>query len=284
VLDGMTRATPVPPVPPRAPEAPPARLRLEAVRHAYGARLALDGVEVSVAPGEFAALVGPNGAGKTTLLRVAAGLLAPSSGRVLLDGADLARLDRRRLARRVGGVAAAEESPFPFTVAETVLLGRHPWRGRFGPPSEVDRAAVEGALRATGLQDLASRPLPTLSTGERQRAALARALAQDPDVLLLDEPTAHLDLGQRLRTLAVLRRAAARGKCILAAFHDLSLAALAADRLVLLVAGRVVASGPPGDVLTRDRMREAFGAEVDLVPHPRTGTPVVVPVAEAGRP
>jgi iron complex transport system ATP-binding protein len=256
------------------------RLRLEAVRHAYGAHVALDAVDLEVAPGEFVALVGPNGAGKSTLLRVAAGLLRPSSGRVLLDGADLRTLDRRLLARRIGGVAAQEDAVFPFTVRETVALGRHPWRGRFAPLSDEDRRAVEAALEATRLEALASRPLPSLSTGERQRAALARMLAQDPGVLLLDEPTAHLDLGHRLRILAVLRAQAARGKAVLAALHDLSTAAMGADRLVCLVAGRVVASGAPADVLTPARIREAFGAEVSVIPHPRTGAPVVAPFAE----
>jgi iron complex transport system ATP-binding protein len=257
--------------------APAAALRLEGVGFAYRGHPVLAGVDLDVAAGEVVALVGPNGAGKTTLLRVAAGLLPPATGRVLVGGEDLRSIDRRVLARRVGGVAAQEEAVFPFRVRETVALGRHPWRGRFAAPTAADEAGVEAALDATDLRRLADRVVPSLSTGERQRAAFARALAQDAAVLLLDEPTAHLDLGHRAGVVATMRREGARGKAVLAAFHDLSLAALAADRMVLLVAGRVVASGTPAEVLTPERIREAFGADVAVMAHPRTGTPVVAP-------
>lgn len=255
-----------------------ARLVLDDVRFAYGAHEALAGVSLEVGPGEKVAVLGPNGAGKSTLLRVASGYLRPAAGRVLLDGRDLAGIPRREAARRISGVAADESHDFPFTVREAVALGRHPWRGAFAPPSERDRERVETALGRTHLLPLADRRLPSLSSGERQRVALARCLAQDAEVLLLDEPTAHLDLGHQLRLLAALSRHAATRRCaVLAAIHDVNLAAGWADRVVLLVAGEVVAQGTPRDVLTEERLEAAFGAPVRVLPHPDADAPLIVP-------
>ena len=255
-----------------------ATLRLEGVRFAYGAREVLAGVTVEVGPGERVAVVGPNGAGKSTLLRVASGHLTPSAGRVLLDGRDLAGLPRREAARQVGGMASEESHDFPFTVRESVALGRHPWRGAFRPPSAADREAVEGALAVAHLVDLAERPLPSLSSGERQRAALARSLAQGAGLLLLDEPTAHLDLGHQVRLLDVVRaHVEGSSRAALAVLHDLNLASAWATRVVLLHAGTVLADGAPRDVLTGTRVAEAFGAEVHLVAHPEGGPPLLVP-------
>jgi iron complex transport system ATP-binding protein len=256
-----------------------ARLAVEDVRFGYAEREVLAGASLEVTSGEFVAIVGPNGAGKTTLLRLAAGLLAPASGRVTLDGQDVRAAPRRALARRLSGVAAAEDAAFPFTVRETVALGRHPWRSAFGPLTAEDRRHVDEAIEAADLRGLEDRALPALSTGERQRAAAARCLAQDADVLLLDEPTAHLDLGHQLRILRTLRDAAKRrGKAVLAALHDLNLAALVADRVAVLREGRIVADGPPKAVLTAALVREAFGAEVEVLDHPRTGAPVIAPL------
>jgi iron complex transport system ATP-binding protein len=258
------------------------RLSLEDVRFAYGtsagAADALAGVSLALRSGERVAVIGPNGAGKSTLLRVASGLLPPSSGRVLLDGADLARLPRAVAARRLAGVAAEEAHDFPFRVRESVALGRHAWRGAFAPPSATDEERVVHALAGTALTELAERPVASLSSGERQRVALARALAQDADVLLLDEPTAHLDLGHQTRLLALVgRHVAARGGAALAALHDVNLAAAWADRLVLLVAGRIVGEGTARDVLTEAALERAFGAPVRVVEHPDRDLPLVVP-------
>jgi iron complex transport system ATP-binding protein len=253
-------------------------LTLEEVRYAYGGREALAGVSLQVAAGEVVALVGPNGAGKSTLLRVAAGLLTPSTGRVMLEGEDLRKVPRRLLARRVGGVSATEEAQFPFTVRESVALGRHPWRSTFGPMSADDARRVEDALAATGLTALADRPVPALSTGERQRVAVARCLAQDARLWLLDEPTAHLDLGHHQRVLALLRQAATdAGKGILAALHDLNAASSVADRVVLLCRGEVLAEGAPRDVLTPARVAEAFEAQGDVLTHPVSGASFLAP-------
>jgi iron complex transport system ATP-binding protein len=197
---------------------------------------------------------------------------------VLVDGRDLAGLSAREAALRVSGVAQHEAAEFAFTVREVVALGRfarlRPWSG----PSPEDDAAVDAAVERLDLAAVADRPVSALSGGERRRASLARCLAQDADVLLLDEPTAHLDLGHELALLSTLSALAReRGKAVLAALHDVNLASLFADRLVLLVAGRVACEGPPAAVLTPARIEEAFGARTTVLPHPRTGAPVVVP-------
>jgi iron complex transport system ATP-binding protein len=255
-----------------------AQLGFEAVHFAYGDHDVLTDVSFEVGPGERVAILGPNGAGKSTLLRLASGYLVPTGGHVWLDGWDVATLPRREAGRRIGGVAADEAHEFPFTVREAVALGRHPWRGAFAPPSVTDEARVEDALASADLAGLAARPLPSLSSGERQRVALARCLAQDAEVLLLDEPTAHLDLGHQVRLLALVAQHVERGrKSALAVLHDLNLAAGWADRVVLLVEGRVVADGPPGEVLDAARVSAAFGAPVTVLEHPDAAVPLLVP-------
>lgn len=257
-------------------------LDLEAVRFAYGAHEVLRGVSCRLGRGERVALLGPNGAGKSTLLKVAAGSLVPQGGEVRLEGTPLARLPRALAARRIGGVAASESAEFPLRVRESVALGRHPWRAAFGPPRAQDEAAVDAALAACDLVALAGRPVPALSSGERQRVALARALAQEADVLLLDEPTAHLDLGHQQRLLAAVgREARTRGVAVLAALHDINLAAAWADRVLLLVDGRVEGDGLPGEVLTAARVEAAFGAPVHVLAHPEGGGPLLVPRGRA---
>lgn len=257
------------------------RLHLDQVHFAFGAREVLHGVSLSVAAGECLAVLGPNGAGKSTLLRVASGYLAPSAGSVRLDGEDLARLPRRAAARRIAGVSAHESFELPFRVREAVLLGRLPWRGAFGALSPSDEAAVEAALAAADLTALAERVLPSLSSGERQRVALARALVQRPDVLLLDEPTAHLDLGQQVRTLDVVRaESRARGVAVLAVLHDVNLAGGWADRIALLDGGRLVEEGAPARVLSGNLLAEVFGAAIDRVEVPGRAAPLIVPRGE----
>lgn len=244
-----------------------ARLVVQDLTFAYPRRPpVLREVSLEVLAGETVALVGPNGAGKSTLLGLAAGRLVPDRGRVRLDGDEVHRLDRRAAARRIAGQAAAEDPTFPFTVRETLELGRHPWRGAFGPLSAEDAARVRDALGRTELEGLADRPLAHLSSGERQRAALGRCLVQEGDLVLLDEPTSHLDLGHRQRLLGTFAlRARERGQALLLALHDLNLAAVFADRIVLLVEGEVVADGPPADVLTRERIEAAFDARVRVL-------------------
>lgn len=253
------------------------------VSFAAGGRLLVDGVSLTLAPGRLVGLVGPNGAGKSTLLRLLNGLLAPAAGSVWLAGADLARLTPAQVARQVARVPQALPGDLDFTALEMVLMGRyaHTPGGREGP---ADAAAARAALAATGTAHLAERPYGTLSGGERQRVAVARALAQAPRFLLLDEPTAALDLRHQLAVLAAVRRLTDRGVAALAALHDLSLAARFCDELLLLHAGRAVAAGPPAAVLRPELLRRVYGVEAAVEPHPRLGHLVVtvLGVAEEG--
>ena len=252
-------------------------LELRDLSFAYGRGApAVDAVSLSVDAGEIVALVGPNGSGKSTLLRLASGMLPPDAGSVRLDGTVLAAHTRRDAARWIAGVAAEQAVEHAFTVRESAALGRHPWRSAFGPLSDVEQEIIDEALEATDLPHLADRPVAALSAGERQRVALARCLVQDARVMLLDEPTAHLDLGHGLRILDVLRtRAAARGVGVLAALHDLNLAALVADRPTTPAGGRIHAQRWSPFVLAEASLALVFGARVALHRHPERDVPVV---------
>ena len=242
----------------------------------YGSRGVLQGIDLDLAPGQLVALVGPNGAGKSTLLRVLAGLIRPASGAVMLDGVDVATLSRGALASRIAVVPQVFDTLFPFTVREIVGLGRSARLGLFARPTASDASAITRAIADQDLSGLVDRRLDALSGGERQRVVLAMALAQEADVLLLDEPTAHLDpahqLGTVRRTAALART---RGVIALAVLHDLNLAALA-DRVVVIDAGRVVADGPPAAALAADVVTPVFGA--GLAVHQVRGRTVILPV------
>ena len=257
-----------------------ARLELAGVAARLGPHAVLAGVDLSVAPGEVVGVLGRNGAGKTTLLRVACGALAPDAGRVLLDGQEIDSLDRRARARSVALVPQDTLVPFPFSVAELVLMGRTPHLGFLGFEGAHDLDVARAALDRMGIAALADRSVLTLSGGERQLAMVARALAQQPRLLLLDEPTAFLDLRHRLEVLTVVRELAAAGASALVVSHDLGIAARFCDRLVVLGGGQILASGVPSEVLTPETLRAAFGieAEVSLA---TDGVPVVVPRALA---
>jgi iron complex transport system ATP-binding protein len=224
----------------------------------YGDRAVLGGVDLAVTRGELVALLGPNGAGKSTLLQLLLGWLSPTSGEIRVSGTSARSLTRREIARRVAFVPQDVRVDFAFTVRELVAMGRLPHLGRFRAEGREDQQAVERALAATELVPFAERSLLELSGGERQRAHLGRALAQDADLLLLDEPTASLDIEHQLAILGLVRELAARGKGAVVALHDLSLAARFATRVVVLSGGRVVASGPPGQVVTVDLLRSHF--------------------------
>ena len=242
-----------------------------------GGTRVLDAVSGSVEAGEWVTVIGPNGAGKSTLLRAVAGLV-PREGLVRVGGDDGSALARRELARRVALVPQAPSLPPQMTVAEYVLLGRTPHLGYFGREGARDLEIADAALLRLDLVELASRRLGTLSGGERQRAVLARALAQEAPILLLDEPTSALDVGrgqQALELLDALRREV--GLTVLAAMHDLTLAGLYADRLLLLDRGRVVASGSADDVLTDRLIERHYGASVRVL-RDEDGRLVVVPV------
>jgi iron complex transport system ATP-binding protein len=250
------------------------------VGFSFGATRALDAVTFAAREGEFVGLLGPNGAGKSTLVRLIAGLLAPASGEVRLSGLDPRRAPRRSVARVCALVPQEPKVAWPFTVREAVMMGRAPRQGLLALPTRFDQGAVEGALQACDLVHLADRRLDALSGGERRRVFFARALAQEPRVLLLDEPTAFLDLGHQVAAMRMARVAARGGLCVVAVLHDLNLAAAACDRVVVLAAGRVVADGPPGAILTADRVREVWGLPVWRGQNEATGAAVVLPAIE----
>ncbi len=253
-------------------------LEIESLSVNYGTRPALREVCLEVRPGETLALIGPNGAGKTTLVRAASGVLKAQAGAVRVEGRDLQRLSPAERARRIAVVPQARSLPEGFTAWQTAMLGRTPHLDWLGHPGPKDHELVRWALERTGALEMAERPVSELSGGEQQRVLLARALAQDTPILLLDEPTTHLDLSYQSGLLSLVQELAGeRGLAVLMALHDLNLAALYADRVALLVGGRIVAVGSPPDVLTPSRLTAAFGVTVEVIPHPEYGTPLVLP-------
>jgi iron complex transport system ATP-binding protein len=252
-------------------------VEVRGVSFAYGARPALVGVSFGAAAGELVGLVGPNGAGKSTLLRLVAGLLAPAAGTVRLAGLDPHAVPRRAVARVCALVPQETQLAWPFTVREAVMMGRSARQGLLAIPDRFDRGAVEGALAACDLGALADRRLDALSGGERRRVFFARALAQEPRVLLLDEPTAFMDLAHQVAAMRMAAEATRAGLCVVAVLHDLNLAAQACQRLVVLSGGRIVAEGPPAEVLGAGRVQEVWGVEVWRGENGATGSPVVLP-------
>jgi iron complex transport system ATP-binding protein len=244
----------------------------------YGDRTVLRGVDFSLTAGEVVAIVGPNGAGKSTLLHALLGLVPKASGVVTLEGRALETLKRSEIARKVAFVAQDTRMDFAFTVRELVAMGRTPHLGRFQPERAVDTAAVDHALDVTETRPFENRIASELSGGERQRVHLARAIAQTTDILLLDEPTASLDLEHQLEVLDLIRRLAASGKAAAVALHDLSLAARVADRVVVVADGRIVASGPPDLVITDELLANWFHVRGRVHRDPTSGVVVVVPI------
>lgn len=252
-----------------------ALVRAEGVSVMLGGKPVLRSVTLHARRGEIVGLTGPNGSGKSTLLRALAGLQKPSGGGIWLNGEALGQIASSARARRIAYMPQSAER-HPFTALEAVLMGRYPHMGRFEIEGPEDRDIAFAAMRRAGVEEFAGRQIDTLSGGERQRVLLARALAQQPDVLLLDEPTAALDLKHRLSVMDTVREeAAARDVAVVAAMHDLSLAGRYCDRLLLLDAGRIIAAGAPEEVLTSENLRAAFGVETVIEPDSVTGRPQV---------
>ncbi|MCX2968689.1 MULTISPECIES: ABC transporter ATP-binding protein [Streptomyces] len=256
----------------------PPGLHVADVHFGYPGRPVLHGVDLGVGPGELTALIGLNGCGKSTLLRLLAGVIRPDRGRVLLGGADLARMGRRAAARRVA-LLHQSAPPVPgMTVRQLVRQGRYAQRGPLGMLRDGDDAAVRRALCDTGVEDWTDRPVDALSGGERQRVRLAMALAQDTRVLLLDEPTTYLDLHHQLEVLqTVVRLRAERGLTVVMVLHDLGHAARFAERIVALRAGRVVADGAPKDVVTPELLAGVLDVAGRVGRDPEGGWPVCYP-------
>ncbi|MCB2412241.1 ABC transporter ATP-binding protein [Demequina sp. TTPB684] len=256
---------------------PPHRLEAAELSLAYGSARVVHEVSVPIPPASLTAIIGPNGCGKSTLLRAMARLHKPLEGVVTLDGSDIHRRPTKEVARELGLLPQAPIAPAGITVKDLIARGRTPYLGAFTPWSSADTEAVTHALSATGLTGLAHRPVDSLSGGQRQRAWIALALAQDTEILLLDEPTTYLDIAHQYEVMDLLHALAAAGRTVVTVLHDLGQAARYADHVVLMSAGLVLARGTPAEVLTAQRVSAAFGLPVTVVPDPVTGTPLVVP-------
>ena len=254
-----------------------AGLQIQKANFSYSNGLVLHGVDLSVEAGEMVCLLGPNGSGKTTLIKLVSGVLKPDRGEIRLGGTALSQLSRKSIARRIAVVPQQFHISFAFTSTEVVMLGRIPFLKAFADESEADRQLARSALELVGIGELAQRRFDELSGGERQKVILAMALAQEPKLLLLDEPTAHLDVNHQIEILELVKKLnSEQGLTVIAAIHDLNLASLYFNRLILLKEGRVLADGSPAEVLTEPTINEVFSASVRVGLHPVTGVPHIV--------
>ena len=251
--------------------------RMEHVSFAYGGGFTLQDVTLSANDTEMVGLIGPNGSGKSTLLKLVSGILSPREGQIHLDGLNLRRSKRREVSQRVAVVPQQFHMPFAFRVEEVVMLGRTPFLRPLSDGDAGHRAVVNQAMESVGVTHLHGRFFNELSGGERQKVVLAMALAQEPRLLLLDEPTAHLDINHQVDILQLLKKLNhENGLTVAAAIHDLNLAALYFQRLIMLKEGRIVADGTPATVLTPGIIAEVFGASVQVQRHPVAGVPSIV--------
>ena len=250
---------------------PPA-IGAQGVSFQIEAKTLLDGVDLNAAHGQMVGLIGPNGAGKSTFLRAISGVLRVQSGNIHLDGADLRSLTSKEVAAGLAIVPQIVPYTHGFTAMELVLMGRYPHLGRFQIEGQGDERIARNAMRQTETEQFADRTLDTLSGGERQRVIVSRALAQQPRILLLDEPTANLDVLHQLKVLGLVRRLVDDGLTSVAAIHDLNMASRFCDRLVLLQEGRVLAEGAPKEVLTPKLIAQAFGVKAAVYRDPNTGS------------
>lgn len=260
---------------------PITRITAEGVTLGYGGTPVVPHLDLEVPPGSFTVIVGPNGCGKSTLLRAFARLLPPGSGRIVLDGRSIHDYRPREAARRIGLLPQDSTAPDGITVSELVTRGRYPYHGMFRRHSEADDAAVEQAMAATSVSELADRPVDELSGGQRQRVWVAMAIAQQTPALLLDEPTTFLDIAHQIELLDLFARLHREGRTLVAVLHDLNHAARYATHLVVMKDGALITQGPPAEVVTADIVNEVFGLRCIVIPDPLTGTPLVVPYSTA---
>jgi len=261
----------------------PPPLAAQEVCFSYGRGPVIDAVSLSVARGEMVGVIGPNGSGKSTLLRLLSGVLAPERGSVHLHGRPLAAHSQREIGRAIAVVPQDTLIEFPFSVTEVVLMGRSPHLGGFAFEGDRDLEVARAAMRRTGVLDLADRSIHELSGGERQRVVLARALTQEAEILLLDEPAAFLDLRHGVEIYDLLQEVQREGKSIITVLHDLNLAALYCDRVVLLKAGSVFRSGRPAEVITYAALTEVYETEVYVDANDLTGAINVLPLSRRYR-
>ncbi|WP_192036193.1 ABC transporter ATP-binding protein [Halomonas sp. YLGW01] len=259
--------------------APQAPLGAQRLRLGYGRgkdrQVVIENLDLALPQGQVTAIVGPNGCGKSTLLAGLARLHAPQQGAVQLDGRDIQRLPARELARRLALLPQETHAPEGLTVTELIRFGRQPHQGVLRQWSGEDERVVEAALSAANLTDLADRTLDAMSGGQRQRAWIAMAIAQQTPLLLLDEPTSALDLGHQIEVFELVRGLAAAGKTVVMVVHDLDSACRFADHLVAMQAGRIVTAGAPRQVVTEDLVRELYGIDCTLLSDPATGSPIL---------
>lgn len=255
----------------------PVPLRSDAVTLSYDKRIIAKDLTLDIPAGSFTAIIGPNACGKSTLLRAMAGLLAATSGQMVLDGKAISTLSPREIAQRLGLLPQTAVAPEGITVAELVARGRYVHQRLLRQWSAEDRAAVEDALRLTNVTELAERRVEHLSGGQRQRVWIAMVLAQQTPLILLDEPTTYLDIAHQIDVLNLLHELNTAGRTVVAVLHDLNHAARYASHIIAMKAGEVIASGAPAKVITAQNVAEVFGLQTDVIPDPVTGNPMVVP-------
>ncbi|WP_036566231.1 Fe(3+) dicitrate ABC transporter ATP-binding protein FecE [Oceanospirillum beijerinckii] len=253
-------------------------LSIENLTVSYGDKVILNELNLQIPKGKITALIGPNGCGKSTLLKTVARILSPKQGQILLQGEGLHKQDTRQVARKLALLPQAPITPEGVTIRELVGYGRAPWGSRWGRLSDEDRAIVQHALKQAGLLELADRPATDLSGGQRQRAWIAMILAQNTDLVLLDEPTTWLDIAHQIELLKLMRELNQQGKTIVVVLHDLNQASRYCDELVVLKQGKVQQQGTPEQVLTQKLVEEVFDLCAEIHPDPVAGSPTLVPV------
>ncbi|WP_199489130.1 ABC transporter ATP-binding protein [Micromonospora craniellae] len=259
------------------------RLHAGELTLSYDRRTVAEGLDVTIPDGSFTIIVGPNACGKSTLLRAMAGLLPPRRGTVYLDGAAISSYRTKEVARKLGLLPQSSIAPDGITVADLVARGRYPHQSLLRQWTAEDEFHVTTAMRATRVTDLSERPVDELSGGQRQRVWLAMALAQQTDLLLLDEPTTYLDIAHQIEMLDLCADLHGEGRTLVAVLHDLNHASRYASHLIAMRAGAIVAQGDPRDVVTEDLVREVFGLPCEVIADPQTGTPLVVPASRQAR-
>jgi iron complex transport system ATP-binding protein len=250
-------------------------LEIANIKFCYNMNQVIDGVSLSIKQGEFLGIIGPNGAGKSTLLRLMCGILKPEQGEVRLFDKKLSVQTPKNLARHIAFVPQETHFALNFTVDDVVMMGRYPYQRPFGREDTKDLEARENAIAAAQVEHLRSRPVNSLSSGERQRVVIARALAQAPRILLLDEPTSHLDLHHQHSIMELLKKLNAQGLTVAVVHHDLNLASLYCKRLVLMHGGKIAATGTPNELINAQTLVQIYGTKVRIVKHPDKDVPQI---------